>query len=44
MYKINEDGDRLLDEHNHLIQDHDLDEIAFAFEKWAKENKLSFWS
>lgn len=44
MYKTNKTGDRLLDEHNHLIQDHDLDEIAFAFEKWAKENKLSFWN
>ncbi len=21
----------------------DLDEIAFAFEKWGKENGLSFW-
>ncbi len=44
IYKINESHERLLDEHNHLIQRHDLDEIAFAFEKWAKEQKLSFWS
>ena len=44
IYKINVNGDRLLDHHNHLVQDHDLDEIAFAFEKWAKDNKLSFWS
>jgi len=26
-----------------LKQKHDLDEIAFAFEKWGKENRLSFW-
>jgi len=37
-------GERLLDEHGHLIQDHDLEEIAKEFEKWAKEQKLSFWS
>lgn len=24
-------------------QKHDLDDIAFAFEKWARENRLSFW-
>jgi len=36
-------GERKLDEHNHLLQKHDLDDIAYAFEKWAKENKLSFW-
>jgi len=36
-------GERLLDEHGHLIQDHDLEEIAKEFEKWAKEQKLSFW-
>lgn len=32
----------MLDKHNDLIQKHDLDEIAF--EKWAKEQKLSFWN
>jgi hypothetical protein len=32
-----------LDEHGHLIQHHDLEEIAKAFEKRAKEQKLSFW-
>jgi len=36
-------GERKLDEHGHLVQKHDLDEIAFAFEKWAKEQGLSFW-
>lgn len=45
IYVIDEEtGERKLDEHNHLIQKHDLDEIAFAFEKWAKNQKLSFWT
>lgn len=44
IYEIDENGDRKLDEHNHLIQKHDLAEIAFAFEKWAKEQGLSFWN
>jgi len=43
IYEIDENGNRKLDEHGHLIQKHDLDEIAFAFEKWAQEQKLSFW-
>jgi len=43
MYETNEKGERKLDEHNHLIQKHDLKNIAEAFEKWAKEQKLSFW-
>ena len=43
IYETNEDGSRKLDEHNHLKQKHDLKEIAFAFEKWAKEQNLSFW-
>lgn len=44
VYKINQEtGERELDEHNHLIQQHDLDDIAFAFEKWAIKQKLSFW-
>jgi len=44
IYEIDEaTGERKLDEHGHLVQKHDLDEIAFAFEKWAKEQGLSFW-
>ena len=43
MYEVNENGERKLDEHNHLIQKHDLKDIAFAFETWAKKQKLSFW-
>lgn len=44
MYETDEKGERKLDEHNHLIQKHDLKEIAEVFEKWAKEQKLSFWN
>lgn len=44
MYETDENGERKLDEHNHLMQKHDLDDIAFAFEVWAKKEKLSFWN
>ena len=44
IYETDEFGGRKLDKHNHLIQKHDLGEIAFAFEKWAKVQKLSFWN
>ncbi|MHA1574891.1 MAG: N-6 DNA methylase, partial [Alphaproteobacteria bacterium] len=44
IYELDDDtGERKLDEHNHLIQKHDLKEIADAFEEWAKKQKLSFW-
>jgi len=43
IYEIDKNGERKLDEHGHLKQKHDLDDIAFAFEKWGKENGLSFW-
>ncbi|MEA5001760.1 MAG: N-6 DNA methylase [Endomicrobiaceae bacterium] len=43
IYETDDKGERKLDEHNHLIQKHDLKEIAEAFEKWAKKQKLSFW-
>ena len=43
IYEREENGERKIDEHGHLIQKHDLENIAFAFEKWAKEQKLSFW-
>lgn len=39
IYETDENGNRKLDEHGHLIQKHDLKEIAFEFEKWAKEQK-----
>jgi len=44
VYKIDpQTGERLLDEHGHLILDDDLEEIAKEFEKWAKKEGLSFW-
>jgi len=43
VYKTDEHGQRLLDEHGHLIVDHDLDEIATAFVLFAKEQGFSFW-
>lgn len=43
IYEIDENWERKLDEHNHLIQKHDLKEIAEEFEKWAKKQRLSFW-
>lgn len=43
IYEVDENWERKLDEHNHLIQKHDLKEIAEEFEKWAKEQRLSFW-
>ena len=43
IYEIDKNGERKLDEHGHLKQKHDLDDIAFAFEKWGKGNGLSFW-
>ncbi len=30
-------------EKNVFEKKHDLNDIAFAFEKWGKENGLSFW-
>jgi type I restriction enzyme M protein len=42
-YKKNPDGSFVLDENGHPIIDHDLDEIAEAFIKFAKEQKFSFW-
>lgn len=43
VYELDETGERKVDEHNHLIQKHDLKEIAEEFEKWAKAQGLSFW-
>jgi len=48
-YKKNPDGSFVLDEHGHPVIDHDLDEIAEAFIKFAKEqlakgdNAFDFW-
>ena len=43
IYKKGSDGEKILDEHNHLVQDHDLEQIAEAFTLWAKEQGVSFW-
>ena len=49
IYKKNPDGSFVLDEHGHSVIDHDLDEIAEAFIKFAKEqlakgdNHFDFW-
>jgi type I restriction enzyme M protein len=48
-YKKNTDGSFVMDEHGHPVIDHDLDEIAEAFIKFAKEqlakgdNHFDFW-
>ncbi|MFP3144835.1 MAG: N-6 DNA methylase [Caldisphaera sp.] len=48
-YRKNPDGSFVLDEHGHPVIDHDLDEIAEAFIRFAKEqlakgdNVFDFW-
>jgi type I restriction enzyme M protein len=42
-YKKNPDGSIALDRHGHPVIDHDLDEIAEAFIKFAKEQGFDFW-
>ena len=39
IYEVGENGERKVDEHNHLIQKHDLKEIAEEFEEWAKKKR-----
>jgi len=43
VYKKDEKGNFALDEHGRRILDHDLDEVAEVFVKFAKEQKFSFW-
>ncbi|HOW12968.1 MAG TPA: N-6 DNA methylase [Candidatus Pacearchaeota archaeon] len=43
VYKKDEKGDFILDEKGRRILDHDLDEIAEEFIKFAKDQKFSFW-
>lgn len=43
IYKKDDNGELMLDEHGHLIVDHDLDEIAEAFVVYAKEQGFDFW-
>ena len=42
-YKRGVKGELLLDRHGRGIIDHDLDEIARAFVKFAKEHNFNFW-
>jgi type I restriction enzyme M protein len=44
IYKKDGNGELMLDEHGHLIVDHDLDEIAEAFIAFAKEQGFDFWT
>jgi type I restriction enzyme M protein len=43
IYKPGDDGQPLLDDHGHMIVEHDLDQIADGFIKFAKLQKLTFW-
>lgn len=42
-YKKDANREVMVDEHGHLIVDHDLDEIAEAFVAFAKEQAFDFW-
>ncbi len=42
VYVYDEKNAPKLDSHNHMIVDHDLDEIAAAFVKWGREQELAF--
>ena len=41
-YRLGPDNAPLLDEHGHMVVDHDLDDIAEAFLKWARKQKMQF--
>jgi type I restriction enzyme M protein len=43
IYKRDDTGELMLDDHGHLIVQHDLDEIAEAFVTFAKELGFDFW-
>jgi type I restriction enzyme M protein len=43
-YKKGPNGELLVDGHGHPIIDHDLDEIAKGFVKFAKEQHFDFWA
>jgi type I restriction enzyme M protein len=42
IFMKNEEGELILDEHNHLVIEHDLDEISNEFEKFAKKYEFYF--
>ena len=41
-YRLGPDNAPLLDEHGHMVVNHDLDEIAEGFLKWARKQKMQF--
>lgn len=43
VYRKDHKGNFILDERGRRILDHDLDEVAEAFVKFAKEKKFNFW-
>ncbi|MFA5859633.1 MAG: N-6 DNA methylase [Elusimicrobiota bacterium] len=43
VYKKNDIGEPMLDEHGHLVLDHDLDFITEKFIEFAKKQKFKFW-
>ncbi|VVB92742.1 N-6 DNA Methylase [uncultured archaeon] len=44
IYRKDENGELVLDDHSHLIVEHDLDDIANAFIDFAKEQEFDFWA
>lgn len=42
VYVYDEKNAPRLDDHNHMVVDHDLDEIAGAFVKWGRKQGLAF--
>lgn len=43
IFKKDSNAELILDEHGHLVVDHDLNEIAEAFDVFAKEQAFDFW-
>lgn len=43
IYKRDENGELILDEHGHLVINNDLDEIAEAFKQFSIEQSYDFW-
>jgi type I restriction enzyme M protein len=43
VYKKDANGELMLDEHAHLVIDHDLDFIADKFTAFAKKQRFYFW-
>lgn len=44
VYRIGPDNAPVLDEHHHMVVEHDLDEIAAEFRAWGRKQKLAFCS